>query len=74
MGSVQPFLEGSFQSDRARGFGIQSEAVTRVGRIQSLEEVRNFLNDRPLSNNFLVRRNLGAKTKGSSGYMGVQRS
>lgn len=34
MGSVQPFLEGSFRSDRARGFGsIQSEAVTRVGRI-----------------------------------------
>lgn len=41
MGSVQPFLEGSFRSERARGFGsIQSEAVTRVGRIRSLEEVR----------------------------------
>lgn len=40
MGSVQPFLEGSYRSDRARGFGsIQSEAVTRVGRIRSLEEV-----------------------------------
>lgn len=41
MGSVQPFLEGSFRNDRVRGFGsIQSEAVIRVGRIlKSREEV-----------------------------------
>lgn len=58
MGSVQPFLEGSFRSDRARGFGsIQSEAVTRVGRIRSFGEVRNSLDDRRSGNNFPVRRN-----------------
>lgn len=45
MGSVQPFLEGSFRNDRARGFGsIQSEAVIRVGRIlKSREEVDSDL-------------------------------
>lgn len=41
MGSVQPFLEGSFlERSCARRFGsIQSEAVIRVGRIRSHEEV-----------------------------------
>lgn len=44
MGSVQPFLEGSFRSNRARSFGsIQSEAVIRVGRIRNLEEVKNLM-------------------------------
>lgn len=45
MGSVQPFLEGSFRNDRARGFSsIQSEAVIRVGRIlKSREEVDSDL-------------------------------
>lgn len=45
MGSVQPFLEGSFlERSCARRFGsIQSEAVIRVGRIRSHEEVEGPL-------------------------------
>lgn len=56
MGSVQPFLEGSFRNDRARGFGsIQSEAVIRVGRIlKSREEIYpdllSMIVDRPRRN------------------------
>lgn len=70
MGSVQPFLEGSFRNDRARGFGsIQSEAVTRVGRIRSFEEVRNSVDDRLSSNNFPVGRNrVLSRERTSSGY------
>lgn len=72
MGSVQPFLEGSFRSDRARGFGsIQSEAVTRVGRIRSLEEVRKT--NSAIGRRVIIFLSEGAE-EGSSGYEGVQRS
>lgn len=65
MGSVQPFLEGSFRSERARGFGsIQSEAVTRVGRIRSLEEVRKSVST--IGRRVII----SSEPKGSSGYEG----